>query len=135
MRVYSNLERLEPGSNFTAWVLRIARNCAIDRLRQVRAQPQVDARLGDEYIGNVPGPRLGLDTPAGERHQLVYRALQRMSAANREMILLKEIHGLKQREIAQMLSLPLGTVKARANRARHELARRILELDPTYGTT
>ena len=135
VRIYSKLERFDPGSNFTAWVLRISRNCAIDRLRQMRARPQIDASQGDEYIAGVPAPRLGLDTAAGEQHQLVYRALELMSAANREMILLKEIHGLKQQEIAEMLSLPLGTVKARTNRARHELARRILELDPTYGTT
>jgi RNA polymerase sigma-70 factor (ECF subfamily) len=135
VRIYSKLERFDSGSNFTAWILRITRNCAIDRLRQMRARPQIDASQGDEYIAGVPAPRFGLDTAAGEQHQLVYRALELMSAANREMILLKEIHGLKQHEIAEILSLPLGTVKARTNRARHELARRILELDPTYGTS
>lgn len=135
VRIYGNLGQFDPGSNFTAWALRIARNCAIDRLRQMRARPQIDAHQGDDYIAEVPAPRLGPDTAAGEQHQLVYRALELMSAANREMILLKEIQGLKQQEIAEMLSLPLGTVKARTNRARHELARRILELDPSYGTT
>ena len=56
-----------------------------------------------------------------------------MSAVNREMILLKDIQGLRQREIADLLSVPLGTVKTRSSRARVELARRILELDPSYG--
>jgi RNA polymerase sigma-70 factor (ECF subfamily) len=135
VRIYRNLETFDGGGNFTAWVLRISRNCAIDRLRQMRARPQNDVSQGDEYIAGVPAPALGLDTAAGEQHQLVYRALELMSATNREMILLKEIHGLKQQEIAEMLSLPLGTVKARTNRARHELARRILELDPGYGTS
>jgi RNA polymerase sigma-70 factor (ECF subfamily) len=135
VRIYSSLESFESGGNFTAWVFRITRNCAIDRLRQMRARPQIDASQGDDHIAGMPAPRFDLDTAAGEQHQLVHRALELMSAANREMILLKDIHGLKQQEIAEMLSLPLGTVKARTNRARHELARRILELDPSYGTT
>ena len=63
----------------------------------------------------------------------MYRALDRLSEINREMILLKEIQGLKQREIADMLSIPVGTVKARSNRARVELAREILALNPAYG--
>ena len=70
---------------------------------------------------------------AGERSHLVYRALDQMTEINREMILLKEIQGLKQREIADLLSIPLGTVKARSNRARVELARCIVEIDPSYG--
>ncbi len=56
-----------------------------------------------------------------------------MSAIHREMILLKDIQGLKQREIADLLAIPVGTVKARSTRARAELADRVLELDPTYG--
>ena len=68
-----------------------------------------------------------------ERQRLLYRALDLMSAVNREMILLKDIQGLRQREIADLLSVPLGTVKTRSSRARVELARCILELDPSYG--
>ena len=49
------------------------------------------------------------------------------------MILLKEIEGLKVKEIAEMLQVPVGTVKSPANRARLELARRVLEIDPSYG--
>ena len=48
-----------------------------------------------------------------------------MSEQNREIILLKEIQGLHFKEIAEMLGLPVGTVKSRSNRARLELAREI----------
>jgi len=51
------------------------------------------------------------------------------------MIILKEIQGLKLEEIASMLALPLGTVKSRSNRARIELARAVLTLDPAAGAT
>jgi len=64
---------------------------------------------------------------------MLYRALDCLSEINREMILLKEIQGLKLEEISQMLSLPLGTVKSRSNRARLELARVMRGADATYG--
>ena len=72
---------------------------------------------------------------SGEQQQLVHRALDKMSEHNREMILLKDIQGLNLAEIAEMLGIPLGTVKSRSSRARIELARRVVELDPSYGTS
>ena len=51
------------------------------------------------------------------------------------MILLKEIQGLRFREIADLLELPIGTVKSRSSRARIELAQQVLKLDPSYGTS
>ena len=52
--------------------------------------------------------------------------------ASREVILLKDIQGLKLDEIAGMLGLPIGTVKSRAHRARLELARQVVAIDPSY---
>jgi RNA polymerase sigma-70 factor (ECF subfamily) len=57
-----------------------------------------------------------------------------MSDKHREVILLKDIQGLKLDEIADLLSEPVGTIKSRSNRARVELATRIRALDPSYGT-
>ena len=56
------------------------------------------------------------------RHGLLYRAIARLGDKNREMILLREIQELKLEEIADMLGLPIGTVKSRSHRARLELA-------------
>ena len=134
IRIYRNLDRFEAGGNFAAWSLRITRNCAIDRLRHLKARPplddvQVDAQRLVCETHSAPD----VDAMVNERQRLLYRALDLMSAVNREMILLKDIQGLQQREISELLSVPLGTVKTRSSRARVELARRILELDPSYG--
>jgi RNA polymerase sigma-70 factor (ECF subfamily) len=135
IRIYRNLGRLDVGTNFTAWALRITRNCAIDRLRRIEARPPTAAMPDEDTLAAAPGTASAFADPVGENRQLLDRALELLSAAHREMILLKDIQGLEQREIAEMLSLPLGTVKVRASRARMELARRILELDPSYGTS
>jgi len=72
-------------------------------------------------------------TLEGARHGLLYRAIARLGDKNREMILLREIQELKLEEIADMLGLPLGTVKSRSHRARLELAKAVRVLDPSYG--
>jgi len=64
---------------------------------------------------------------------MVYRAIAGMSERGREIILLKEIQGLTFPQIAEMLEQPVGTVKSRSNRARLELAKRVLALEPSYG--
>ena len=62
----------------------------------------------------------------------MYEALRHLTGPNREMILLKDIQGLQLKEIAEMLGLPISTVKSRSNRARMELARQVIAIDPSY---
>ena len=78
----------------------------------------------------APDPEQSWLTDA--RKRLVYDALRKLNGQNREMILLKEIQGLQLKEIAEMLGLPIGTVKSRSNRARVELARQVVAIDPSY---
>jgi RNA polymerase sigma-70 factor (ECF subfamily) len=134
IRIYRSLEGFDDHEKFLPWLVRIARNCSIDRIRRLKVRPPLGGdELDEQTVGPHPGTGPETIAMAGERSQLVYQALDQMTEINREMILLKEIQGLKQREIADLLDIPLGTVKARSNRARVELARRIVELDPSYG--
>lgn len=63
------------------------------------------------------------------RKSLLYRALATLSAANREIVLLKDIEQLKLEDISTRLDLPLGTVKSRSNRGRSELAKAVRSLE------
>ena len=49
--------------------------------------------------------------------------------------MLKDIQGLTFDEIAELLSVPVGTLKSRSHRARVELARQVLAIDPSYGAS
>ena len=134
IRVYQKLDTFT-GGGFLPWLLRMARNCAIDRLRRKKARPpasDVPVEGGVQLADSKPGPEEAWLTDT--RKELVHRALGGMSDQNREIILLKEIQGLQIKEIADMLGLPIGTIKSRSSRARTDLARRVLELDPSYGT-
>jgi RNA polymerase sigma-70 factor (ECF subfamily) len=131
VRIYQNLEACIDAKMFTPWIIRIARNACVDHLRRRRARPQGRDVALDE-VRNLPHPG---STPeqqwtANSRKRLIYRALNELTDLNREIILLKEIQGMQLDEIASLLKVPLGTVKSRSNRARIELARKVMALSP-----
>jgi len=134
IRVYERLDSFQGSEKFVPWMLSLARNCCIDRLRRLKVRTP-DHAVPIEEDPQIPAEGLTAEQDAqrGERSALLYAALDKMSETNREIILLKEIQGLKIEEISTMLSVPVGTVKSRSNRARNELARRIRGLDPSYG--
>jgi RNA polymerase sigma-70 factor (ECF subfamily) len=133
VKVYRSLESFTGGA-FLPWLLRLTRNCAIDRLRRKKARPPAEDLPVEEGVGLPdPGPSPEDSWVSDARKRLVHRALDGMSPQNREMILLKDIQGLNLNEIAELLDVPVGTVKSRSSRARLELARRVVALDPSYG--
>ena len=134
IKIYRNLHKMETGSAFLPWMVRLSRNCCIDRIRRIKARPPARDVVVDEDLeltSRAPSPEQSWDTD--RRKQLVYQAMGKLSEQNREILLLKEIQQLKLTEIAGMLGLPVGTIKSRASRARVELAKSVLELDPSYG--
>ena len=137
VRVYEKLESCK-GEEFLPWLIRLVRNLCIDHLRRRKARPPLSDIPIDEATGvaAVADPRSGPEEVwlTDRRKRLVYDAMNSLKGQDREMILLTEIQGLKFREIAELLQLPVGTVKSRSNRARVELAQQVLKLDPSYAT-
>ncbi|MHC4932687.1 MAG: RNA polymerase sigma factor [Planctomycetota bacterium] len=135
VQVYRKLDTFRENENLVPWMLRVGRNMCIDRLRRIKARPPADdVSLDDgaEIVAPDPTPEDAAD--ATGRRRLLYHALDGMSEKHREVILLKDIQGLKLDEIANLLHEPIGTIKSRSNRARIELASRVRALDPSYGT-
>jgi len=129
IRLYETRGRWAPTEAFTPWLVRVARNLCLDHLRRKKARPPAEDVLADE----MPGLASAGNTPEAElerttERRLVWRALRALGGLNREVILLKEIHGLTFQEIAATLGIPVGTVKSRSNRARLELAEQVLAL-------
>jgi RNA polymerase sigma-70 factor (ECF subfamily) len=140
LRVYTRLDSLVEGEAFLPWLLRLARNCCIDRLRRREVRTPAFAVALDEahaLASPEPSPEEAALEQArlGARDVLLHRALGELSEKNRQMILLKNRQELKLEEIAELLSLPLGTVKSRAHRARIELALALRTLAPSFGTS
>ena len=134
VRIYERLDSFHGDQAFLPWVLRLSRNACIDALRRRKARP----RAADTPIDEMEGLASAAPTPeettaAGSARDLLYRAMDRMSDTDREILMLREIQGLKVEEIATLLKVPIGTVKSRCNRARLDLAARVRRLDPSYG--
>jgi len=129
VRIYTRLETCTNEETFVPWMIRIARNLCIDRMRRLKARPQAVGTPVDEMThlaSGHPGPEERFDSRF--RRSLVRRALAKLGGVSREIIILKDMQGLALEEIAKMLNLPIGTVKSRSNRARIQLAREILAI-------
>lgn len=134
VRVYERLGSFHGDQAFLPWLLRLSRNACIDALRRRKSRPRATDDLGDASVqiaSEAPTPEETI--VGGSESDLLYRAMDRMSDSDREILMLREIQGLKVEEIATLLNVPVGTVKSRCNRARLDLAVRVRRLDPSYG--
>jgi RNA polymerase sigma-70 factor, ECF subfamily len=128
VRIYQNLGPDIDEQRFVPWMIRISRNACIDSIRRRKARPPAQD-ISSETMTLVDGrgnPEEHWE--AGSKKRLIYRAMKQLSRLNREIILLKDILELPLEEIATQLKVPLGTIKSRSNRARMELAEKVLAL-------
>jgi RNA polymerase sigma-70 factor (ECF subfamily) len=134
-KVFSMLDRYNPAYAFSNWLLKITSNLCIDAMRKRR----VDTLPMDEPIrssgGDIerqyPSPR---DTPdktliKKERMAMLSRAIDALPAHYRIMIVLRHQEDLSYDDIAEVLDIPLGTVKARIHRAREMLKTMVEDKD------
>jgi len=129
VRIYQNLHLCRDVEMFIPWMIRIARNACVDHIRRRKARPpahDIDAANATHLPARGRNPEE--EWAESSKKRLIYRALRELTDLNREMILLKEILGLSLEEIASMLKVPLGTIKSRSNRARLELAQKLVAL-------
>jgi RNA polymerase sigma-70 factor (ECF subfamily) len=99
-----------------AWMFGIMHNLYIDRMRRQRSRPEDSA--GDDDFADTAARA----TPAdGLELRDVERALQRLSAEYREVLLLVAVEELSYKEVAAAIRLPIGTVMSRLSRARERL--------------
>lgn len=115
-------------AGFATWLYRLTSNAAIDHLRRVKRQ-RGDVSLDDEDLGldapdQAPGPQERAE--GKELRRAVAQGLGRLSADHRQVLVLREVQGLRYEEIAQILDLDLGTVKSRIARARGALRKILL---------
>ena len=104
-----------------AWVRTVARRVAVSRWRRARTAVQHLRRHGREQTAPAPG----------EDHTVLVAALRRITADQREAIVLHHLSGLSVTEVATETGVAVGTVKARLSRGRAALAAVIGDLDPT----
>lgn len=117
VRAVDKIDTWQPGSNMRAWLFTILKNV----LRN-------EARSYGRFIATDPQPEHGdltVVVPAAQDAHMtlleVNEAFDLLSSDHQEILLLVAIDGLKYEEAAVVLELPVGTIRSRLARARHEL--------------
>jgi len=118
------------GGDARVWLLAIVRNTGYTWLQQNRAH-ELHAVPFDEEIHS---PELKTANPEAMLHrhidqQTVHRALEELPIEFREVIVLRELEGFSYKEIAELVSIPLGTVMSRLARARSRLQQCLHSID------
>lgn len=111
LKAYQNLRKLDDASRFAPWLYRIAHNEAYSMFRKRRPETDVD-ELPPESTGS--GITVGGSSVFPiELSLAVAGALERLSAEQREAVVLKIYQGFKFEEMAEILACPVSTVKSR----------------------
>jgi len=117
MKALKGFASFQQGTNFRAWIYRILRNTFLTSRSGLRER--VTVPIDGEDL-ELPAAS---DTPESEilaraDRQLVQNALERLPVPFREIILLCDVEEMSYREIAETLTIPVGTVMSRLSRAR-----------------
>ena len=114
VRVWEGAAQYRPQGSPMAWLLTVARNLARMKLRQGARQ----AELSDEEWEAIPA---GSPAVTPEDRGLLQGALASLEDQERQVVLLHAVTGLKHREIAQLMEMPLATVLSKYHRALKKL--------------
>ena len=121
LRVLRAISRLRDPARLRAWLFGIARRVMMDRLRQAYAElPRAEIDLGE-----IPGPDDAEDRAADLAQ--MHDALATMPLTEREAIVLFYLKELTLAQMAEVLAVPIGTVKSRLFRARQLLRRALTD--------
>lgn len=132
VRAFRARARLDPERPFYPWLYQILRRLCFNFTRDNRTRRRKMERAGGWLVDDARS-RAAIDGPerASERAELRGRleaAIEKLPPPQREAFVLKEFQGLKYREIAELLEVPIGTVMSRLYAARQKLAAELAEI-------
>jgi RNA polymerase sigma-70 factor (ECF subfamily) len=125
-RAFRARANLDPDLPFYGYLYQIVRRLCFNFLRDSRTR-RVRMEEATPWLMNQAGAKAAASNPAraterSELCALVQAAIERLPEREREVLVLKEFEGLRYREIAELLGIPIGTVMSRLYTARRNLA-------------
>jgi RNA polymerase sigma-70 factor (ECF subfamily) len=122
MRVYFKAHKYKPIAPFSSWVYTIASNLAKTEMKKMRRYAAVSL---DDVQNNLPMETYASNPTDSGLLSNLREALNSLHPRYKIPVILKDIEGFSQEEIAQMLKSPLGTIKARISRGRDYLRKEL----------
>ena len=135
LKALTHWDSFRPGSNARAWLLTILRNTFVSGYRRARREA---VSLDPEALDRVSTRPEAAADPAGEffarlTDERILAAVEALPEDFREVVVLSDIEGMSYAEIAQVLAVPVGTVKSRLFRARQRLQAQLLDYAVSMG--
>jgi RNA polymerase sigma-70 factor (ECF subfamily) len=131
IKVLNNLDRYSPEFKFSSWLFKIANNLTIDHLRRRRVdtisiEGAPDAVTSESAKATSIAVVSADESPLAELESrelgsAIEQAIGKLRPEYRACIMLRHVEDKSYEEIAEIVKLPLGTVKTYIHRARHEL--------------
>jgi RNA polymerase sigma-70 factor (ECF subfamily) len=129
LSAYKHLDQFQGKAKMTTWLTSIVTNSALTKLRRRPRQPHIslDERLAegegyflsDTLADATPGPES--ECIKSEMHRNLMQSVMGLSPLLREAVRMHDLDGLPTKEVANILGVPDGTVKARVSRGRSKL--------------
>ena len=128
LKALRSFASFQPGTNFRAWIFRILKNTFLSSCSTL------ERRMTDALLPDEDEPELAIDrkTPEtvlmnGRNSQLVQQAICDLPVRYRDTLLLCDVEEMSYQEIADSLSIPIGTVMSRLSRARKAIRDSLLD--------
>ena len=130
VKVWKNQDKYEEKGNFKTWINTIAKNLSKDYLKSADRKVQTNSTADEEVINSIKDNKA---TPDGAlmakiRQKRIIQAIDGLKPKLKEVIMLYDIEGYSYEQIAEMLNVPIGTVKSRIYNAKKELALQLEDL-------
>jgi RNA polymerase sigma-70 factor (ECF subfamily) len=127
VRLHRHIGRLEPRAQFSTVLFGIARNLALNFLRDARRRGRDTAAPLTEHMVAASTDRPDQQARLREIEAALEQAVSELSEDHREVLVLREFQGLDYESIAKIVRCRVGTVRSRLARAREQLRLRLIE--------
>ncbi|MCL7971588.1 MAG: sigma-70 family RNA polymerase sigma factor [marine benthic group bacterium] len=130
LKAYRAWDRFEAGTNCRAWLMTILRNTFINQFRRQKSRPTA---VEFEAVAERPSSDALFDADPEGRifdhiiDDQVIAAIDDLPDEFRVPVVLSDLEGLSYQEVADLMDIPVGTVKSRLFRARKRLQKRLYE--------
>ena len=127
LKLYNSLSKYDFKKDFSAWFFTLSKNHLIDHYRRTKWEKKTRDEFDEHFLASETddGPEIGLVKEESKR--TIWSALNSLPSEIRMTVILRDVQGKSYEEVAEVMSLPLGTVKSRINRGRLQLAKILKE--------
>lgn len=139
LRAYRSIDSFRKGTNAKAWLFRILKNNFINDYRRKRREPvkvdyqDVESSYNAEEGGRSMSEELRVDTLRNLMGDEISNALNALDEDFRTVIILCDLEDFKYEEIAEIMDIPIGTVRSRLHRARNLLKEKLAQYAKEMG--